>query len=195
VGDPPAEVVGRPRFDAGRDCLNLLATIGRRGGNPVERLPDEAALASWLVAAGLLDEPPAVRIDQLAATRSLRAAAWEVLAALRAGHAPPTGPLALVNAQAAQPTPVPRLTVDGRRVHGGARPVESALAALARDVIDFVTGPEFARVRECADPQCRMLFVDTSRGGRRRWCSMARCGNRAKVRAHAARGRDPEPSN
>ncbi|WIB37118.1 CGNR zinc finger domain-containing protein [Curtobacterium sp. MCJR17_043] len=31
------------------------------------------------------------------------------------------------------------------------------------------------------------MFYDSSRGGTRRWCSMQRCGNRAKVRAHRAR--------
>jgi predicted RNA-binding Zn ribbon-like protein len=37
--------------------------------------------------------------------------------------------------------------------------------------------------------RCRMLFLDRSRGRRRRWCSMAECGNRAKVAAHRERAR------
>src|SRR5690606_23867005 len=38
------------------------------------------------------------------------------------------------------------------------------------------------RLRQCE--ACSWLFLDTSRGGRRRWCSMATCGNRAKARRH-----------
>ena len=39
-------------------------------------------------------------------------------------------------------------------------------------------------IRQCEDDACGWLFVDRSRGGRRRWCSMADCGNRAKARRH-----------
>ncbi|NEE48667.1 CGNR zinc finger domain-containing protein, partial [Streptomyces sp. SID8455] len=42
-------------------------------------------------------------------------------------------------------------------------------------------------IRTCGADDCRLLFVDTSRPGKRRWCSMERCGNRHKVRAHRAR--------
>jgi hypothetical protein len=56
------------------------------------------------------------------------------------------------------------------------------LAVLAGDLL---TGPSREHVRTC--PSCGWLFLDPR--GRRRWCSMATCGNRAKVRAHAARAR------
>ncbi|MEU4292254.1 CGNR zinc finger domain-containing protein [Kribbella sp. NPDC026596] len=62
-----------------------------------------------------------------------------------------------------------------------AKPLDQ-LALLAGEL---VTGPSRAHVRVC--PACGWLFLDPR--GRRRWCSMATCGNRAKVRAHAARGR------
>lgn len=45
------------------------------------------------------------------------------------------------------------------------------------------------RVGRCANDACRWLFVDTSPGGRRRWCDMRACGNRAKVRRHRLRRR------
>ncbi|MBW8872916.1 MAG: CGNR zinc finger domain-containing protein, partial [Leifsonia sp.] len=43
------------------------------------------------------------------------------------------------------------------------------------------------RIRECSAEDCRLVYLDTSRSGTRRWCSMHRCGNRAKVREHRAR--------
>ena len=45
------------------------------------------------------------------------------------------------------------------------------------------------RLRLCADPDCGTAFVDETRNRRRRWCDSARCGNRARVRAHRARQR------
>ncbi|NIK56731.1 CGNR zinc finger domain-containing protein [Kribbella shirazensis] len=56
------------------------------------------------------------------------------------------------------------------------------LAVLAGELL---TGSSREHVRTC--PSCGWLFLDPR--GRRRWCSMATCGNRAKVRAHAARTR------
>jgi len=71
--------------------------------------------------------------------------------------------------------------------------LEWLLAAIARSAAEIVAeGPE-ARVRICANPDCGLLFYDASRTKRRRWCSMAVCGNRHKVasfaRKHASTGR------
>lgn len=46
---------------------------------------------------------------------------------------------------------------------------------------------ERERVRICASETCSARFYDRSPAGRRRWCSMARCGNVAKARRHRAR--------
>jgi predicted RNA-binding Zn ribbon-like protein len=53
---------------------------------------------------------------------------------------------------------------------------------VARDGIDLLSGPDAESIRECEDPACTLLFVDTSRSHRRRWCSMNSCGARAKMR-------------
>jgi predicted RNA-binding Zn ribbon-like protein len=61
------------------------------------------------------------------------------------------------------------------------------LAAIARSAAEIlVEGPQ-ARVRVCANPGCGLFFCDTSRTHRRRWCSMAVCGNRNKVSSFARR--------
>jgi predicted RNA-binding Zn ribbon-like protein len=44
-----------------------------------------------------------------------------------------------------------------------------------------------ARVRKCANPDCPFRFLDTTRSGTRRWCSMTVCGNRLKARRHYQR--------
>jgi predicted RNA-binding Zn ribbon-like protein len=51
------------------------------------------------------------------------------------------------------------------------------------------------RFRICANDGCREALLDTSRAGRRRWCDMASCGNRAKVQRYRSRQRAPEPES
>jgi len=59
------------------------------------------------------------------------------------------------------------------------------LAAVARSGAEIVAEGARARLRVCANPSCGMFFYDNSRTRRRRWCSMAVCGNRSKVAAFA----------
>jgi len=59
--------------------------------------------------------------------------------------------------------------------------------AVAHAAGGFLTGPDLPYVKACPGDDCGWLFVD--RRGRRRWCTMSACGNRAKVRAHARRKR------
>ena len=47
------------------------------------------------------------------------------------------------------------------------------------------------RIRKCAAADCILHFLDVSKGGDRRWCSMAVCGNRSKVRRHRIEARQP----
>jgi predicted RNA-binding Zn ribbon-like protein len=51
--------------------------------------------------------------------------------------------------------------------------------------------PAVQRVRQCSADNCLIVYLDTSRPGRRRWCAMQRCGNRHKVAEHRARSRGP----
>ena len=63
--------------------------------------------------------------------------------------------------------------------------LEWLLAAVARSAAEIVAEGAEARVRICANPDCGLLFYDASRTKRRRWCSMAVCGNRHKVASFA----------
>lgn len=49
------------------------------------------------------------------------------------------------------------------------------------------TAADVALLRQCQAARCGPLYVDTSRGHRRRWCSSETCGNRARVTAHRRR--------
>jgi predicted RNA-binding Zn ribbon-like protein len=60
---------------------------------------------------------------------------------------------------------------------------------LVRDALNIIGGEDRAQLRECVNPRCTRLFIDTSRAGTRRWCGMTECGNKAKVAAFRARRR------
>jgi len=61
------------------------------------------------------------------------------------------------------------------------------LAAVARSAAEIIAEGSQARLRMCANPLCSLFFFDASRTHRRRWCSMAICGNRHKVSSFAKR--------
>jgi predicted RNA-binding Zn ribbon-like protein len=63
------------------------------------------------------------------------------------------------------------------------------LLPLAAAMGEFVCSADFSRVKPCEGSQCMILFLDQTRSGARRWCSMALCGNRAKQAAHRARAK------
>src|SRR5207253_2813605 len=66
-------------------------------------------------------------------------------------------------------------------------PVDGAIARLAEAIARELIQGDTERLRICENAQCRWVFKDTSRTGKRKWCSMRSCGNRAKVARHRAR--------
>ncbi len=67
--------------------------------------------------------------------------------------------------------------------------LDQARATIASSLAHFLAEDAPDRLRVCANPGCRYLFVDRSPGGRRRWCDMRTCGNQAKAARHRARAR------
>jgi predicted RNA-binding Zn ribbon-like protein len=121
----------------------------------------------------------------------LQAAIWEVADALLDRRPIPEGDRSVLNELATQPCLVPRLLPGPTRAWV-AQDARSLLSSVARDAIDVLGGPRAARLKRCEGSRCALLFVDTSRSGRRRWCSMERCGNRAKVAAHRRRRKESD---
>ena len=67
------------------------------------------------------------------------------------------------------------------------RSPEALLLPVGEALGRFVCSEDFSNVKACEGPVCTLLFADHTRGHRRRWCSMAMCGNRAKQAAHRDR--------
>ncbi len=74
-------------------------------------------------------------------------------------------------------------------------PVGDAFAGLVIPVVESAADAlilgELSRVRRCADPRCQRVFFDNTKNGRRRWCDMSTCGNRAKAARHREKLRSP----
>ena len=172
--------------------LDFLATIAARGTVDDEKLQHADDLANWSLESRITTDRPAVSGTQLAAAIELREAAYRTLVALVDGRAPRPEDRALLNAAAAHPPPVPEVDSTGTLARKGT--IDAVLALLARDCLELVAGHDRALLRRCDDPECTRLFVDRSRGGRRRWCDMKGCGDRAKAAAYRRRHRDPAPT-
>ena len=166
------------RLGLGHVTLDFLATLGGRAGSRIERLAAPADLSRWITEAGIAAAPRTSR-ELLDHARELREAIRRVLECAREGRRPTASDLRLVNKWARSPVAAPQIGRDFTCASVGPDPVTGALAHIARESVELVTGPDRARVRTCAG--CTLLFIDRSRPGTRRWCSMERCGNRNKT--------------
>ncbi|WP_244231779.1 CGNR zinc finger domain-containing protein [Rathayibacter sp. VKM Ac-2804] len=172
-------------FDSGSLALDFACT-GPLRGIPGERLGSDEALAAWL--AERFDAVDATARDaRLDDALMLRGTVSRLAVAAERGAVGDPADVDVVNLFAAMPDVPPSLSGGSRqagRSHAAAR---QALSTLAREAVDLLGGGTPGRLRRCDAEDCRILYLDTSRAGSRRWCSMQRCGNRAKVRAHRRR--------
>jgi predicted RNA-binding Zn ribbon-like protein len=174
-------------------ALALLETGGRTPMRAdFERLRTPEDVTAWL--AETIDIRVHATAADLVATTDLREAVFEAIRARTRGDV--VGHLALetINVAASAAPLVVGLDPTGRGLRWQQRPtVGAAVSTVARDAIALLTGTMADRVRECANPECEIVFVDTSPPGARRWCAMGRCGNLVKNRDYRRRraGRAP----
>jgi predicted RNA-binding Zn ribbon-like protein len=178
------------RFRSGRLCLDFMATVGDREHMAFDRWRVTEDLGRWCVEAGLVSKAGRVSDGQIARARELRETLFRLFTAALTGAKPSPADLGHVNEAARNPAFIPQLTAFGRP-HDWVTdsPYEAVLATVARDAIDVLSAPALERVRKCADAHCSILFLDTSRPGKRRWCSMNGCGNKVKKAAYRKRQR------
>ena len=167
------------------------------GDGEAEYLREPADLAAWLAEAGLITPPAAGRSplvrdtvdgDILAGALALREAINTAVTATVAAVSVPDRAVRCVNEWiAAGPhRPALRLAagVPVLSVPQAGRTPRGALALIAADAAGLLGTGLRDRLRICPGPGCRGRFLDDSPAGRRRWCSMAVCGNRSKAAAH-----------
>ncbi|MFD8013543.1 CGNR zinc finger domain-containing protein [Streptomyces sp. NPDC058955] len=161
-------------------AFRFTATVSDRAGRtPRERLTDAAKLTMWLGATGLgvTDVSP----TDLEGAVELREAIYRIGAAVAAGEEPDSKDVRTLNRIAAAGHATAVLEDEGAGWHlTETNPVGDALGVLATDAIRVLGGPDRGRIKTCEGPGCAGLFLDTSRGANRRWCSMNTCGNKVK---------------
>ena len=186
-GEPPEEEL-RFIFRSGWLCLEFCATVGERWRRGFERLLTPAHLSRWYAEASVASVPVSVTGADLDDARTVRESVYRTAKSLIGGQSPAAADEKIINHAAAPPPPVPRME-RGTLVlaPGGPDPAASALSAVARDAIGLFTTADARRLRECASPQCGLLFLDLSRPGRRRWCSSNACGGKARAAAYRQR--------
>jgi predicted RNA-binding Zn ribbon-like protein len=180
-------LAGQLRFDAGNLTLDLIATVGRRFGAPIERLTGPDRLEAWVRGVDLRLVLSATTVDDVARVREFREQANEVVRATHAGLTPLAQAVAAVNSACAFPVTLGRIAGGSDIVASPAVPMADIIIGLvARDTVVLLLGPDRRRIAECAARDCRMLYIRPA-GARRVWCSSAHCGNRNRVAANYAR--------
>ncbi|HEU0197221.1 MAG TPA: ABATE domain-containing protein [Nevskiaceae bacterium] len=168
-------------------ALDLVNTRIHRDGAAVDLLNRPAALDQWLHAEDArVDWHGRVRAQELAAIRELRDALDHLLRASLFHQRGAAIAVRALNPALALPAPEAQLAwnTDGpwKASPSASERLATLLRQLATSTLDLLTGPDAGRVRQCAHPSCILLFL--ARNPRRRWCSSATCGNRARISRH-----------
>ncbi|MBC2905319.1 CGNR zinc finger domain-containing protein [Streptomyces cupreus] len=166
------------------------SAIALPGGHYIDFLGTPEGAGQWLEEHGLAPADAGIREMCAAQLRSLREQIRALLAARLDGAPAPTGALAAVNDALTRAPAAPLLRWDATRglyravAHPTDQILDHALAALAADAADLLTGADAERLTACGSPPCTRYLL---RHGRRHWCS-TRCGDRARAaRAYARR--------
>jgi predicted RNA-binding Zn ribbon-like protein len=198
----------RPRdLVAGHLALDLVNTVTARNAEPVDWLTGYPRFLQWASLTGEFDpgalqtlrrrcaDAPGDAAAALDATRELREALHDVTSAIIRNDGAPAGGVRRIERTWKDAVTDAKLSF----VAGSARlqlTVEtSGLAYLNHELalrsLELLRTLPLARTRICPGPRCGWLFIDHSRGGQRRWCDMATCGNAAKSTRHYQRKRQP----
>ena len=183
-----------------RLALELLGTLGPPDGPDGDRLRTPDELLAWMGArdlgGGRLDQlgaSPAEAAHLLKEAHRLRDAVGRALEGLASGLGVPADAVHGIDRVLAEHSVSSRLRGGGAGLRleqeSSAGSLAALLAPVALSAAELLTSADPRRVRRCAAGDCSAWFLDTSKGGRRRWCSMATCGNRAKAARHRRRQR------
>ncbi|HKT67457.1 MAG TPA: ABATE domain-containing protein [Burkholderia sp.] len=180
--------------------IDFANTLYWRGADaPTETLGTLDDLFAWCreqarVPAGLADACRAEEQEKedepatLARALALREALYRLFHAQAERREPQADDLALLGGFLAEAAPRVALTrIDGGyawRIGSAGATLAGVLSPVLWSAIDLLGGARLAKVKCCANDACQWLFIDDSKNGSRRWCSMSSCGNRAKAYRH-----------
>lgn len=172
-----------PWFIADERALDFINTLAMAERSPRDFLQSDEDVLQWLNHAGFAAAAVGKPGELLAAARALRTTIRELVTAKKGGGALT---LETLNGWLAQAQSYLQISNDGGKTLHVKRQYllttpEQVLAPIAENAAHLLAEGEFAYVRQCEHPECTLWFYDKTKAHRRRWCSMALCGNRAKV--------------
>jgi predicted RNA-binding Zn ribbon-like protein len=194
-------------------CLDFANTVEWHASDqPVESLHIYDDLLAWAQKIGLVSAAKVAILRQAAhqagpearatlqQTIALREAIYHIFVAVSAGRPPPQAAVEQLNQALAAGLSQRQLVPTATGFRWGwldSAALDQLLGPLAYSAAELLASPDLDRVKVCEDDRgCGYLFFDTSRNGSRRWCTMASCGNRAKVRRHRRRqSEEKEPTD
>jgi predicted RNA-binding Zn ribbon-like protein len=191
---------------AGHPALDLVNTVDWRWdpGRRKDLLDGFEDLVGWATQAEIVTaaearalttvakREPRLASRALQRARHLREVLCRIFEAAAGEERPSPRDLRLLNAFLSAALRRRRLELRG---HGyewswrasGTPSLDAFLSPIVLAAAELLTSPERLKIRACAAEDCGWMFLDTSRSGRRRWCTMQSCGNRAKARRFHAR--------
>jgi predicted RNA-binding Zn ribbon-like protein len=196
----PGEWVDGFLFVANQPMLDFLNTKPVLENRPTELLPDVRALERWLIASGMASSPR-LKAQVRGWRHSAHATAFlkelvdfrerlrDAVLRIESGRGPAEEFIEEVNSRLQQYPPQTKLRKESGRL---VRAVQFAphkpadfWAPIMDATADLLSEPNTSRIRKCES--CVLHFLDTSKKGSRRWCSMNICGNKLKVAAYQRR--------
>jgi predicted RNA-binding Zn ribbon-like protein len=186
-----------PLFVGDHLALDFVNTSFGVGANHQECLGSDAQVLDWLRRAGLPATPrkrgrPGAL---LAAALELRNTAVQLVTTRKAGRISDIAVLNRILAAGSAYSELVRTQPEKLtlQLHNRLERVESLLVPVAQAIAMLLAEGDFSLVRQCESSDCVLWFYDHTKAHRRRWCSMALCGNRMKAAAFRARQRDTVP--
>jgi predicted RNA-binding Zn ribbon-like protein len=191
-------------FVGGDPAIDFVNTVTGRDQLPRDWLDSYARLLDWAALVKILPadalqqlakqakRQPAAAAGALARAKVLRENLFSLLAGIKSGSAPSKDVLALLRKHWVAGVSAHELRWDNGQVVMELRnevDLDLIASTVAYRIVEHVLARPMDRLRMCQGSNCSWLFVDTSKGGRRRWCDMAVCGNAAKSRRFYARTR------
>ena len=160
-------------------------------------------LVTWGVTTGVLTEKDGEALSVKGAAepsrakrtlewaRRLRCSIYQIFSAVASGEKPPPEALRHFNGELSlamrQAQVLDLKDGFGWEWTDKTSALESVLWPVVRSAAELLTTGQLYRIRQCAGENCTRLFLDTSKNGKRRWCDMKGCGNRAKAKRHYQR--------
>lgn len=183
-----------PVFGLGRLCVDFVFSGGAGERARWETWHEPADVAAWFARSTLAPVQVSFDARTFAAARQLREALWLIVRSLARREPVLADAIGIVNEQARSAPMVPFFDATTDRAVWRSPTARQCLSSVARDAV-WLLGDERqrARVRECANPDCAIVFFDDSRPGARRWCRPERCGDRIRARTYRQRHGDGHP--